>query len=1680
MKLLKRLFFVLALALLLVLPVSCIQQGAHVHKYGDWTIIAEPTETTPGKAVRTCTIDGHEMKMSVAILTDTSVWTVDEEKSVAPTCQAEGKVVYTSAFGTVEVVKATVEHEFTSWEITVEPTLTAPGKVTRTCKHGETEEAELAVLTDTKVWTVKEHVDATCQAEGKDVYTCVYGDVTVVLPMVEHQYGDWTLTVNPTMTTTGTAERICSVSGEKDSVEVAVLTDTTVWTLKEQVDATCQAEGKAVYTSVYGTVEVVLPKAEHEYGDWTLTVEPTKDATGTAERTCKYGETEEVEVAVLTDTSVWTVEEVQPTYTKEGATIYTSIYGKVSFAIEKLVPPFVGTTYHAFEIYSKYEFGVIKPLAMANVNVTFDENGTTTATSAYPFSSITTVAIVNEETGEISFTAGSNVYKGHMDFESGVMIRAWSGSYKDAIVLIPTDSAITLSNCTGASWDQAVAFEYNDGSVVCSAFIYQETAYFGVSFEDEKGTKLAASDCATAPVVYVKDANGTIVEAFVNDGTTLVISDRLEGTYKDGETTLVVSGYGKATLDGVEGTYVKAGETDAFTITLTVDGTYYEVTLNKEDYTCTVVKPMVTITFDAAGKAEVAPMEVNKNVEIVLPIPTNETEVFKGWYYDAEFTEAVEEKFVPTENVTLYAKWAEKVVINLVGVLDGDPTQLLLGVGDVIGEFLPEYTTDLDTMKQFAGWYLDAEFTNTLPMDVALTLDDTNTTIYAKWVDLPAYVGNYVGVEVWGKNSGNNSLKVLSIDAEGNMTGVKTGVVVSYDPATQVVTWKKSATATTTDSFYFDEATGIIVGLYSSNTIGNDCYIFTKYQTEDNYKLASNYAVNAPVTPESPDVTNYYARFANLNTKLGQINIFMYNNHIYSNIVIENVAGEAMTIDQIDASKTVVVRDAETREVIIAIASIGDSFKVQSKTVVLDAYFGTYTNGEETIVLDGAGTITYGEKVGTYTKVEGASYGFDVYFNENTEYYQLTLDGTTFTLVKPMVTVEFVVMEGHTPIASIECNMNVAVTLPSGEEEGYVFNGYFLDQAFTQKVAETFVPTENTVLYAKHSLPAVVTMVLNNGTENQKVVYSVGDITDIARPTYAKHVFVGWFTTETFEAGTEWTSGEAILEDVVIYAKWEDAPIYNNTYLPIELTGTNANGNISSFYTRTAALLAIDEYGHALCEAYPFRGEWDVTEYNAEAGTLVLRSSSEMYKGYIDKATGIIVITKDSGADAVFGEVILLTPFETNTPSSSVSSSYWNAGLTRTIEYTYNETTYRMFVNENQVYFNVAFKDVLGLPVIGADAYKAPILNVYDENGQLIAKFGYNSTTETMQELDGYEGTYTNTTAPEGLKGTLELNGIREAILNGKKGTYDLPEEAEATFMFDVYIQGVYYEVSVDKETQTYTIVKPMVTLAFDAEDRASDMTITTNKFISISLPVLENLEFEFMGWYKDPEFTQKIEGEMYRPTKNETLYAKWAKKLNITLVYNNSLETTTVSYVSGTELNMAAYAPNPSYQNGKLFKGWFTDEACTTAFTATSLTETTTLYALWEEADPFTVITNGYPNSDLKFTYDSALGAWVSGNKGEGGSKSYLTITAIAEVTVTFQYKVSTESGWDKMYIKLNGSTKKTESGEVDYTTYTITLQAGDKLEISYEKDGSGDNGSDQVYIKDLTIAGQVVTTIE
>ena len=80
-----------------------------------------------------------------------------------------------------------------------------------------------------------------------------------------HDYGSWTITVEPTETTIGSAERVCSRNNtHKETKELPVLTDTTVWTAVV-TDPECGVKGKTTYTSVYGVVEVEIAALEHNY-----------------------------------------------------------------------------------------------------------------------------------------------------------------------------------------------------------------------------------------------------------------------------------------------------------------------------------------------------------------------------------------------------------------------------------------------------------------------------------------------------------------------------------------------------------------------------------------------------------------------------------------------------------------------------------------------------------------------------------------------------------------------------------------------------------------------------------------------------------------------------------------------------------------------------------------------------------------------------------------------------------------------------------------------------------------------------------------------------------------------------------------------------------------------------------------------------------------------------------------------------------------------------------------------------------------------------------------------------------------------------------------------------------------------------------------------------------------------
>ena len=1594
-------------------------------------------------------------------------------------------------------------HKYGEWTFVVEPTETTAGVAARKCDCDHVDKVEVPTLTDTKVWACVV-VDPTCTVDGSKTYTSKYGKVVVTLEKTGHSYGEWTFVVEPTETTAGTIAKVCPKCNDRQEVEVAALTDASVWSVTE-VLSTCQKAGSRTYVSEYGTVVVELAKLEHVYGEWTLVTEPTATATGSATRTCKYGETDTVTVPALTDASVWSVKSLTLSYNEKGEKVYTSVYGEVSVEVAKLVAPYDNKTYSSVLFDARgtdnqtFKYGITTvETAWANAIISLNGNGEGEGT-AYPFRGQIKIIMEDEKTGKVRFiqtpyktitTGGSEdpyypydpydpydpgygtvttevvldhenaeTFVAYVDFASGLLVRANDGLFNRLLFCTPFEVNASTSAFSTSCWNDAIAIQYTYNETVYSVFYYKGVVYFGVSFVDAEGNALSAEECYNAVYVCVKDASGNVIEKFGYNGTELVVLDGNEGTYTNAEETIVVSGFGTVTLNGVSGTYTVLSDNK---LGVYVSEAYYEVQLNKETATYTSVKPMVTINFITGEYATLDPTTVsaNINVKYVLPTLTNDLYKFKGWYYDEACTKAVGSEFVPTENVTLYALWKAKVVINLVGVADGDASTLYLGEGDKIGDFLPKYGLDLANRRIFKGWYLDSEFENTLPEEAAVTVDDTDITIYAKWDELPAYYGTYYGTEAYNAGYGNYGGKKLIIDENGNISGKVTGIVVSYDKSTQKIEWKTSATATTKDAFYFDEETGVIAGIYSKGEIGNDYYIFST-ETPSDGKIVANFGVKAPKYPGS-STTGYFAQFVTINTKLGVKTLFLYNNHIYNNVSVATSTGEEFTnIKDIKNAKTVVVKELTTSEVLIALSAVNDTFGTGSNTKLLDEYYGTYTNGSETIELDGCGVIKYGSKTGTYTKVTSGEYGFDVYLENNTEYYRLTLDteNNTFVLVMPKATISFVVGEGHTEIASISCNINVPVKLPSGEDAGYVFNGWFYDQEFTKAVPANLVITEDITLYAKYSNPAKLTIVYNDGvTENTEIIYSVGDIAKVEKPKYAKHRFIGWYTTEECVAGSEWTSGTQINADTIIYAKWEIAPIYNAIYVPVEFTKTEKNGGVDDGYARTSCILDIDPDGMTTGKGYPYNGSYVVKNYDPEKGTLDFCSSngSTVYHGFIDPVTTIIFVNTKSG-DVDFNAMNMFIPIEGKYSYSehTYSSSYWAGGSTKAIQYTTKGNTYSYFLYKNHVYMNVSFKDAEGNDIEGKDCYTASSLTVLAADNTVIAKFGYDGTT--MQSLDGFEGTYTNG------ENSLTLDGIKTITMGEYAGTYTKAKEG-SIYTFDVYMtegtKQVYYQLTVSKEAGTYTIAKPEVTISFNAGEYATVGDVVANINVALELPVPHNAEYVFRGWYLDSELTKKVSGE-YVPTENATLYAKWDKKATLTVIYGNGMEDATLEYGVGDTINPV----KPGFTNGKVFSGWYLDAECTEKLTATTITENMTIYCKWAEGVPTYGSYRGWnmfgtgsktlsPNNSLSITADGTASGTKEGTvEGTTGVIKIGGYYAYYEETLGIIYMAYRNNengcGTDTYVFVKNGFSKSYESEKlnIDKSDYSkvVTLEFSD-----------------------------------
>ncbi|MGN0463769.1 MAG: fibronectin type III domain-containing protein [Acutalibacteraceae bacterium] len=199
---------------------------------------------------------------------------------------------------------AALKHSFGDWTVTQAETCCESGSRYRTCQRCLTVETE-TISPHGHTEVTDEAVEATCTAEGKTQgkHCSECGKVLEeqkVIPKKDHEMGQWTVVTAPKCESEGKEERHCQNCEytERNILPPCGHTEVT----DEAVEATCTAEGKTQgkHCSECGKVleeQKVIPKKDHEMGQWTVVTAPKCESEGKEERHCQncgYKETKDL------------------------------------------------------------------------------------------------------------------------------------------------------------------------------------------------------------------------------------------------------------------------------------------------------------------------------------------------------------------------------------------------------------------------------------------------------------------------------------------------------------------------------------------------------------------------------------------------------------------------------------------------------------------------------------------------------------------------------------------------------------------------------------------------------------------------------------------------------------------------------------------------------------------------------------------------------------------------------------------------------------------------------------------------------------------------------------------------------------------------------------------------------------------------------------------------------------------------------------------------------------------------------------------------------------------------------------------------------------------------------------------------------------------------------------------
>lgn len=213
--------------------------------------------------------------------------------------------------------------------------------------------------------------------------------------------------------------------------------------------------------------------------------------------------------------------------------------------------------------------------------------------------------------------------------------------------------------------------------------------------------------------------------------------------------------------------------------------------------------------------------------------------------------------------------------------------------------------------------------------------------------------------------------------------------------------------------------------------------------------------------------------------------------------------------------------------------------------------------------------------------------------------------------------------------------------------------------------------------------------------------------------------------------------------------------------------------------------------------------------------------------------------------------------------------------------------------------------------------------------------------------------------------------GTTYANVTYKGNSIALPTPEKLDYTFEGW-----YENSNYSGTKLDSLYNPTTTVTLYAKWKAIDYPevtfnsnggtgykVTTTNSKGINLPTPTKSGYTFEGWYENSNFSgNKLTG-VYKPSKNITIYAKWAEVPSYTLSFeeNGGLQVKDVTAKKGTNVTL----PTPE-RYGYHFDGWFANSSLTgSPVTSLKITQNATYYAKW------TKVNYVYVYYDCDNTYD-------------------------------------------------------------------------------------------------------------